>query len=89
MAPNDLPDRSTVGDPARIAKDIIESLVRDLKLQPGEFVYERPLCTAFGLRGLTVEHILGGLEHARQQGWLISDPVQRIYTLTSVGFEIG
>ncbi len=89
MGSIDSPHLSTVdGLPTRIAKDIVEALVTDLKLRPGEFVYEKPLATAFGARRLTFEDILAGLEHAKQQGWLVYDPVQCIYTLTHAGFEI-
>lgn len=88
MGPIESPRLSPVDGPARIAKDIIDALVQDLKLQPGGFVYEKPLGIAFQARGLTVEDINGALEHAKQQGWLIFDPVWRIYTLTPVGFAI-
>jgi len=77
---------SNLAGPARIAMDIIEALVRDLKFRPGDFVYEKPLGIAFVARGLPVDDINGGLEHAQQQGWLVFDPVQRIYTLTQAGF---
>jgi len=80
---------SNLASPARIAKDIVEALVQDLKFQPGDFVYEKPLGIAFKARGLAVEDISVGLEHAKQRGWLIFDPVQRIYTLTQAGFAIG
>ncbi len=83
-----VPFLSNLAGPARVAKNIIEALAQDLKLRPGDFVYEKPLGTAFRARGLTVEDIHSGLEHAQQQGWLIFDPVQRIYTLTQAGFEI-
>jgi len=89
VGPVDPPHVSTVdGLPARIATDIVKAVVTDLKLRPGEFVYEKPLGTAFRARGLTVEDIGAGLEHAKQQGWLVFDPVQRIYTLTHAGFDI-
>jgi hypothetical protein len=77
---------SNLAGPARIAKNIIEALVQDLKFRPGDFVYEKPLSIAFGL---TAENISGGLEHAQLQGWPIFDPVQRIYTLTRAGFEVA
>lgn len=73
---------------ARIAKDIVAALVQDLKFRPGDFVYHKPLDIAFRARGLTVEDISGGLEHAKHHGWLIFDPVQRVYTLTHAGFAI-
>jgi hypothetical protein len=75
--------------PARVARDILESLVQDLKLRPGELVYERSLIVSFKSRGLTVQDIAAGLEYATQQGWLICDPVQGIYTLTQAGFRIA
>jgi len=80
---------SNPASPARIAKDIVEALVQDLKFRPGDFVYEKPLGIAFKVRGLAVEDISGGLEHAKQAGMAHFRPVQRIYTLTQAGFAIG
>lgn len=62
-------------------------LVQDLKLGPGEFVYEKSLTIAFKSRSLTVEDIAAALQYATQKGWVIFDSVQRIYTLTQTGFE--
>ncbi len=84
--------RFSAGIPAvaeRVAREMLESLVEDLKLRPGDFAYERSLRTAFEARGLAVEDIRAGLRYATQQGWVILDPAQRIYTLTRAGFEIG
>ena len=88
MGPIDSPSLSNLAGPARVAKNIVGALVQDLKFRPGDFVYEKPLSIAFTVHGLTVENINGGLEHAQQQGWLIFDPLQHIYTLTQAGFEL-
>jgi len=80
---------SDLAGPERIAKAIVETLIQDLKFRPGDFVYEKPLGIAFKARGLTPEDISGGLEHAQQRGWLIFNPIQRVYTLTRAGFVIA
>ncbi len=74
--------------PRRIAKDVLEALVNDLKLQPGQFVYEDPVHIAFKFRGLAAEDIWAGLEYAKQQEWLMFDSVRRVYTLTKAGFAM-
>lgn len=89
MGPVDRPFVPALAGAARIAKHIVQALVRDLKLHPGDFVYEKSLDEAFKTLGLAAEEINGGLEHATAQGWLVFDSDQRIYTLTQTGFAIA
>ncbi len=72
--------------PERIAKDILDVLVRELKFRPGDFLYESALVIAFKVNGLTVKDTTAGLAYARQQGWLIFDPDLQAYELTRAGF---
>ncbi len=72
-----------------VASDILESLVMDLKIRPGDYVHETPVRVAFQLRGLPDSDIRAGLEHASHEGWLLFDPELRVYRLTKTGFEMG
>lgn len=85
MAPVDPPFVPALAGAAPIAKHIVHALVQDVKLRPGDFVYETSLDRAFRAFGLTVEEITSGLDHATAQGWLVFDSAQRIYTLTQAG----
>ncbi len=69
-----------------VARDILVALVNDLKIRPGDYVYETPIRVAFELRGIPATDIRTGLEYASQQGWLSFDSQLRVYVLTKLGF---
>ncbi len=77
-----------MADITNIANDILNALVKDLKLRPNDYVYEPPLRIAFEMRGLPIQQIRSGLEHARRLGWLRFNAHLDIYMLTRKGFDL-
>ena len=87
MTPNNPLHFSAFENAEFVAKYILEALVRDLHLRPGDFVYQKSLHLAFQTRGATPEQISRGVEHVIAQGWLCLDFAQRTYTLTQAGLS--
>ena len=89
----DLVDPSSVAaglaGPVPLALAIVTTLIHELKLRPGDFIYRQSLDVAFTIRGMTLEELSGALECAQQRGWLVFDPVLRVYTLTEAGFALA
>ena len=72
--------------PAQIAKQILDALVIDVRLQARDLIYEEPLRSSLIAVGFGEEDIHAGLEHAEERGWLTHDAGERVYVLTRAGF---
>jgi hypothetical protein len=70
-----------------VAERILDVLVKDLGLKPGERVPDHELKAKYRARGGDAGDIKVGLEHAEEQQWLSYDRSKDAWYLTELGHE--
>lgn len=70
-----------------VAEWILDILVNDLRLNPGDEVPDHQLKEKYRARNGDSANIPAGLEYADEQGWLTYDPVKSTWLLTETGCE--
>jgi hypothetical protein len=71
----------------QVADTLLDILVKDLGLQPGQDIPDQTLKERFRARSYDAANIKDGLEYAHQRGWVQYDAARDRFTLTADGFE--